>query len=568
MHIPDGFLSPPVCAATGGVAALAVAGALRQVRPEAEPGLGPRMGMTAAYVFAAQMVNFPVAAGTSGHLLGSVLVAVLLGPHAASLVMTAVFLVQALFFLDGGHTALGANVLNMGLAGTYGGYAVYRALAGPVPGRRRTLAAAGAAAWVAVLLGAGLTSAELVLSGMAPARTVFPVMLGIHAVIGVGEALLTAAALGLLLRARPDVVTGQQAATAGGHWGWAAAAGLVAVAALAPLASSAPDGLEWAAVRVGIPEPEAAPLLPGLMPDYTLPGLGEASWAPAAVSVLGAGLMLATLGLCLEGRRRSAAPDAMTRMSLGPPAHSSPGQAGDARVRLAAALGLAVTAALLPAAEAGKVVVLAVVALCWVLAVRAPGRWLAGRAVLLLPLLGLGLLALPGLRAGSHVGPATLGLAFLRAAVSFLATAAFLHGTPEPEVLAALRWFRLPPALAETVAFALRYLHTLGEEAGRMLQARAARSAGNGALVLRAGATGGIIGALFLRSFERSERVALAMAARGAGTASFGVRGPSHPAPGSETRSLSALPTSRLHPTDRVFLGSVLLLLLGVWLWR
>src|SRR5205085_9734926 len=113
--------------------AAAIGGALRKVRPEIEPGLGPRMGLTAAYVFAAQMVNFPVAAGTSGHLLGAVLAAVLLGPHAAAVVMAAVFIIQAFFFLDGGHTALGANVLNMGLAGTYGGYAVYRALAGPAP---------------------------------------------------------------------------------------------------------------------------------------------------------------------------------------------------------------------------------------------------------------------------------------------------------------------------------------------------------------------------------------------------------------------------------------------------
>ena len=165
MHIPDGFLSIPVAATTAGVSALSVGAALRRVRPELEPGLAPRMGVTAAYVFAAQMVNFPVAAGTSGHLLGALLAAVLVGPHAATVVMTAVFLIQAFFFLDGGHTALGANVLNMGLTGTYGGYAVYRLCAGPVPERRRCLLALAVASWVSVMLGAGLTALELSLSG-------------------------------------------------------------------------------------------------------------------------------------------------------------------------------------------------------------------------------------------------------------------------------------------------------------------------------------------------------------------------------------------------------------------
>src|SRR5918999_1685855 len=125
MHLPDGFLDPKTCLATGAVSALGIGAALRRISPEAGIELAPRMGVTAAYVFAAQMVNFPVAAGISGHLQGALLAAVLLGPHAASVVMAAVFFIQTFFFLDGGHTALGANVLNMGLAGTYGGYALF-----------------------------------------------------------------------------------------------------------------------------------------------------------------------------------------------------------------------------------------------------------------------------------------------------------------------------------------------------------------------------------------------------------------------------------------------------------
>src|SRR5690349_5911677 len=117
MHIPDGFLSGPVAAGTAAITVVGVGHALARTRPDVEPTLAPRMGVTAAYVFAAQMLNFPVAAGTSGHLLGALLAAVLVGPHAGTVVMAAVFLIQAFFFLDGGHTALGANILNMGIAG-------------------------------------------------------------------------------------------------------------------------------------------------------------------------------------------------------------------------------------------------------------------------------------------------------------------------------------------------------------------------------------------------------------------------------------------------------------------
>ncbi|MGV3722746.1 MAG: energy-coupling factor ABC transporter permease, partial [Actinomycetota bacterium] len=224
MHIPDGFLSAPVAAGTAVASVAAVAHALSRTRLDAEPELAPRMGVTAAYVFAAQMINFPVAAGTSGHLLGALLAAVLVGPHAGTVVMTAVFLIQTFFFLDGGHTALGANVLNMGLAGTYGGFLVYRLLAGPAPDQRRCLRAAAAAAWVSVLLGAALTSWELSLSGAVAPRAVFPAMLGVHALIGAGEAAITTAAVALLWKVRPDLLTGRDAAgSPGAGWRWAAA---------------------------------------------------------------------------------------------------------------------------------------------------------------------------------------------------------------------------------------------------------------------------------------------------------------------------------------------------------
>jgi cobalt/nickel transport system permease protein len=534
MHIPDGFLSAPVAVSTGAAAALGVGAALRRVRPEAEPGLAPRMGVTAAYVFAAQMVNFPVAGGTSGHLLGATLASVLLGPHAATVVMAAVFLIQALFFLDGGHTALGANVLNMGLAGPYGGYAVYRALAGAAPGPRRAPAASFGGAWAAVMLGALLTALQLALSGTAAGRIVLPAMLGIHALIGIAEGALTAAALALLWKVRPDLVAGRGQG-ARGSWGAAAGAGLVALALLAPLASARPDGLEWVAERLGFAERAASPKLPGPFPEYTLPGLAGAGWAPALVSLLGSLLMIGTLGLLARAAGR-AVPGAR-RAGL------------DARLRLACLATLVLTAALLPARDAGKLLLLLALTAAGVLAARVPGRWLAGRALLLLPLVGLAALSVPSLRSG-EAALSFYGLVFLRAGISLLATALFVAVTPEPDALAALAAFRIPRPLAETLSFALRYLRLLGDAAARMLRARAARSAAGSTLALRAGAAGGIVGTLFVRSLERSERVAVAMAARG---------------------YTGAMPRAALRPLgafDRAFAAGFALFIAGIWLWR
>jgi cobalt/nickel transport system permease protein len=166
----------------------------------------PLMGVLAAFIFAAQMFNFPIAGGTSGHLLGGVLAAVLLGPWLGTLVMTAVIAVQALVFQDGGLLVLGANIFNMGIVGTMGGYAVYRALAGVLGGEKRMrIPAAAITAWLAVMAGALAMTIELVLSGTTPAEIAFPAMLGVHAVIGIGEALITAGALAFIATTRPDL---------------------------------------------------------------------------------------------------------------------------------------------------------------------------------------------------------------------------------------------------------------------------------------------------------------------------------------------------------------------------
>lgn len=212
MHIPDGFLSPEVAAACALPAAGAVAYGLRRANRELDERRVPLLGVTAAFVFAAQMLNFPVAGGTSGHFLGAALAAILLGPWLAGLVLSVVLVVQAFVFADGGITALGANVLNMGVIGALvvGGLmvAARRVLGwvGMASSRGVLLAVAGAGAWLAVVAGAVACSFELAISGTVPLGTVLPTMLGVHVLIGAGEAAITVAAVSAVLSTRPDVV--------------------------------------------------------------------------------------------------------------------------------------------------------------------------------------------------------------------------------------------------------------------------------------------------------------------------------------------------------------------------
>jgi cobalt/nickel transport system permease protein len=207
LHIPDGFLSAPVWIAAGGVSAAAVAvSAARLSKQRLEEKQVPLMGVAGAFIFAAQMVNFPIASGTSGHLGGGVLAALLLGPWAGTLVMTAVLVVQALLFQDGGITALGANVLNMGVLPCFLGFALFRLLRRLLADPRGAWIGAFLAAWLMVVVSASLAAVQLALSGTIPLRLVLPAMAGVHALIGIGEGLITAAALAFLLRVRKDLV--------------------------------------------------------------------------------------------------------------------------------------------------------------------------------------------------------------------------------------------------------------------------------------------------------------------------------------------------------------------------
>ena len=209
MHIPDGFLSPDVAAGTGVVAAGAVGYALRRADRTLDERAVPLLGVTGAFVFAAQMLNFPVAGGTSGHFLGAALAAVLLGPWTACLVLAVVLVMQAFVFADGGVTALGANILNMGVVGGLGAGLVLAAGRRVLPRTRGAfLGLVAVAAWLAVMAGATACSLELAASGTVPLGTVLPAMLGVHALIGIGEAVVTVAAVSAILASRPDLIAG------------------------------------------------------------------------------------------------------------------------------------------------------------------------------------------------------------------------------------------------------------------------------------------------------------------------------------------------------------------------
>jgi cobalt/nickel transport system permease protein len=206
LHAPDGFLTVPIALAMWAVTAVVLAFAIMRANRTLDERAIPLMGVLAAFIFAAQMFNFPIIGGTSGHLLGGVLAAVLLGPWIGTIVMTCVVAVQALLFQDGGLVVMGANIFNMGVIGTLGGYALYRALAGVLGGEQRArIPAAAVAAWAAVMAGALAMTVQLWLAGTTPIEVALPAMLGVHAVIGIGEALITAAALAYVAATRVDL---------------------------------------------------------------------------------------------------------------------------------------------------------------------------------------------------------------------------------------------------------------------------------------------------------------------------------------------------------------------------
>lgn len=207
MHIPDGFVAGSINITTATVAAITLAWAVTKANKKMEEQQIPLLGVTSAFIFAAQMLNFPIGGGTSGHFMGAVLASVLLGPFNAYVVMVLVLVLQCLGFADGGLTSLGSNVFNMAFVGGLGGYLLFIILRKMLPKKRSGfLAAAAVASWSSIVLASAACAVELGVSGTVSLRVVIPVMVGTHAIIGIGEAIVSMTVLSLVLRTRPDLV--------------------------------------------------------------------------------------------------------------------------------------------------------------------------------------------------------------------------------------------------------------------------------------------------------------------------------------------------------------------------
>lgn len=293
MHIPDGFLDAKTLIASGAIAATGLGLALRTARRELPPRDVPRLGLCAAFLFAAQMVNFPVAGGTSGHLIGGALAAALLGPAAAAIVVTSVLLVQSLLFADGGVLALGANVLNMALVAPLTGYAVFIGLQRLLPGQRGRIASLIVSGWCSTFLASVACAGQLAASGTVAWRVGLPAMAGIHALIGLGEGLISALVLLAIERAGGRAGSAQPAGHARGALALGALAALGVALFVAPFACPWPDGLEAVAARLGFEHRALEPMLPAMIPDYQVPGIASPGVATALAGVVGVAAVFA-----------------------------------------------------------------------------------------------------------------------------------------------------------------------------------------------------------------------------------------------------------------------------------
>lgn len=285
LHIPDGFLNNIVSITCWLIAAGIIALAARRSQAKFDEKLIPLAGIMAAFIFAAQMINFPVAGGTSGHMVGATLAFIILGPWLGMLVMTAVIVLQALLFQDGGLVVMGANLLVMGVVPGFVGYQIYQLVANRE--RNIRLAVAGGAAWLSIMAAALVTSLLLAFSGTVSAGIVIPAMLGIHVLIGLGEALITAAVLSFILQSRPTLLERDAVDNSRSNWAIIGLILALIVVLFAPLASGSPDGLEWVAEQTGfIGNAQDAPF--ELLPDYTTPGLGEGALSTIIAGLTGA----------------------------------------------------------------------------------------------------------------------------------------------------------------------------------------------------------------------------------------------------------------------------------------
>lgn len=302
LHIPDGFLHIAVAAVCWIAALIILYFATQNAQQKFDEKLIPLAGIMAAFIFAAQMLNFPVAGGTSGHFIGAALATIVLGPWLGILVMAAVIILQALLFQDGGLVVMGANILVMGIIPAFVGYGLSRSFMNRPRGQR--LVAIGVSAWLSLMAAAFITALLLWISGTSALGVVVPAMLGIHALIGLGEALVTVAAYTFIVQTRPELVE-KGRASGGRSWVVGGVAVALFMVLFAPLASSSPDGLEWVAGERGfLAAAQDAPY--EILPDYTVPFLGDGAISTVAAGIIGALLVFAIAFFVVRTLRRPA----------------------------------------------------------------------------------------------------------------------------------------------------------------------------------------------------------------------------------------------------------------------
>jgi len=306
MHIPDGFIDIPTSAAFGTLALAGTAIALKKAKTEVDDRTAPMAGLTAVFIFAVQMLNFPVAAGTSGHLLGGALAMVLVGPYAASLAITVVLGVQALLFADGGLTALGLNVFNLSVIAVLVSFLVFKLMVKLLPKIKSAIPlAAGIAAFVSVPISASAFTLQYAIggNGTAPVETVFIAMFSTHLLIGIGEAVITMLTVSAILASRSDLVYGwsrkevalgdtilmnQNKSNLKKFYALFFIAALSLAGGLSFYASSSPDGLEKVAEDEGFLESaQDSALSNSPLADYGLAGLDSERLSVGIAGVVG-----------------------------------------------------------------------------------------------------------------------------------------------------------------------------------------------------------------------------------------------------------------------------------------
>ena len=539
MHIPDGFITGATTTGFGLASAGGMAVAVRQTGRRLQDRHVPLAGLVAAFIFAAQMFNFPVIPGMSGHLQGGVLAAVLVGPWTAIVVFAVVLGTQALFFADGGLTALGLNAFNMGLVGAGGGYLIYRAVLKVTGDNARSVAAsAGVAAALAVPLAAGAFVVQFSLGGAAEVSisAVLVAMLGTHALIGIGEGVLTALVIGAVMEARPDLVHGAPAASGVKAHRPSPRAVLVAglvltgifAVVVSQFASRNPDGLEFVAEREGFAVTAQEPATAGSpLADYGA-GLTGRDTVDTAIAGLVGVVIVFMVGYGLFRLLR--------RGEKGTPHAAASGhvhalyQHGEsfvhkmpAHLKLVTGIGFVVGIVATPREAFWAFGVFAIVLIAFSRAAGLRPGFIASRMLVATPFISVALL-LPFFGGGDQVsilgvtlsepGMWTMWNIIVKASYGLWASVILGSTTTIPDVLAGLERLRLPPAIVGLTGFMLRYIDVVLAQFGRMRRAMESRAYRPRSL-RQSRPMAAATGTLFVRSFERGERVYLAMASRG-----------------------------------------------------